>query len=225
MSGAPPLPKQLQSGRRQGSETVLMSLALTNAEQHAGRVDVVHAEPTDLAETNAGGIEDREHDPVAKRSDGGEKGHDLVNREHDREVTLSMTVGDALDQVGTIEDVQVEEAQRADALVVPAVRDLLHIADEEQVLLDVRTPEPVRGTSKVGGEPGDHVDVDVLSARGHVANAQGLAHPLAERGGGDDHERSPFGEIGSVDHRVDRGTAGGSGQASAGSLNHAKRAA
>ena len=106
MSGAPPLAEQLQSGRRQGCETVLMSLALTNTEQHAGRVDVVDTEPADLAQTNAGGVEDREHDPVTKRADGGEEGHDLVNRENDRQVTLAMTVGDALDQVGTIEDIQ-----------------------------------------------------------------------------------------------------------------------
>ena len=118
-------------------------------------------------------------------------------------MTFAVTVRDALDQFGAVEDVPVEEAQRTDTLVVPTVGDLLHVADEEQVLFNVGTPEPVRGAAEVSGEPGDHVDVDVLGARGHVADAQGLAHLRAERGGGGDHERSPFSEIESVDHPGD----------------------
>jgi hypothetical protein len=164
---------------------------------------LVQTEATNLTETHAGRVENGEHDPVAKRANGCEEGQKLVDRENDRQVTFAMTVRDALDQFGPVEDVQIEEARGTDALVVPAVRDLLHVAEEEQVLLNLGTPEPVRGAAEVSGKTGNHMDVDVLGAGGHVADAQGLAHLLAERGGGSDHERSPFSEIESVDHLGD----------------------
>jgi len=88
------------------------------------------------------------------------------------------------------------------------------------------TAEPVGRAAEMSGETSDHVDVDVLGAGRHVADAQGSAHLLAERGGGDDHERSPFSEIASVDHPWrSPGRVEGNDRASAGSLNYAKRAA
>jgi hypothetical protein len=186
---------------------------------------LVETEAANLAETNAGRVENGEHDAVAKGANGCQEGQKLVHGENDREVSFPAAVRDALDQVGAVEDVAVEEAQGADALVVPAVRDLLHVPDEEQVLLDVGAPEPVRGAAEVSGKAGNHVDVDVLGARGHVADAQRLTHPFAQRGGGD-HERSPFSEIESVDHFGESpGGARGSDRASARALNHAERAA
>src|SRR5687768_750582 len=107
------------------------------------------------------------------------------------------SVRDAGDQVRTIHDVEVEEAQGADSLVEPAVRDLLRVAKKEQVLLDLGKPEAIGREVEVSGEASDEVQVSLFGTRGHVANAQGLAHPLAQGGG--DHDRSPFNEIRSVD--------------------------
>jgi len=124
----------------------------------------VQTQAANLTEPNAGRVEDGENDAVAKRANGSQKGQKLVDRKNDRQVTLAMTERDALDQFGSIQDVQIEEAQGADALVVPAVRNLLHVADKEQVLLNVGTPEPVGGAAEMSGETGNHVDIRVLGA-------------------------------------------------------------
>src|ERR1700692_2032015 len=47
-SGAPPLTQQIEDHGRKRSETILVSFTLTDAEQHAGRVDVVYAQTADL---------------------------------------------------------------------------------------------------------------------------------------------------------------------------------
>jgi hypothetical protein len=148
-----------------------MTLSLLDAQEHARRIDVLDAEAADLAETNAGRIEDREQNAITQRADGCQKRDQFVDRKNDWKVTFAPAIGNAHDQVGTIHHVEIEEAESADALIEPAVRDLPCVAEEEQVLLDLGKPERSGRAVEVQGEAGNEVDVDAFSTRGHVADA------------------------------------------------------
>ena len=56
-------------------------------------------------------------------------------------MTLAPAIGNADDQIGTIENVEVEEAERGDDLVEEAPGHLADIAEQEQVLLDLGKTE------------------------------------------------------------------------------------
>jgi hypothetical protein len=80
-------------------------------------------------------------------------------------VALAAAIRDTQDQVGTINDVEVEEAESTDALIKPAVRGLLHIAEEEQGLLNLGEPKAIGREVEVHGETGDAVEIGVFRAR------------------------------------------------------------
>lgn len=111
MSGAPPLTEQIEGCGRERGETVLMSLALPDAQEHARRVDVLDAEAADLAETNAGRIEDGEQHAITQRADGCQKRDQFVDGKNDWKMPLPPAIRDAHDQVGTIHHVEIEEAE------------------------------------------------------------------------------------------------------------------
>jgi hypothetical protein len=143
MGGPPPPAEQIESDRREGDVAILPALALTNGDEHAGRVDVGNAQTTDLAEAEAGGVEKGEQDLVAEGGDVGEKRDQLVDRENDREMTLPAPVRNAHHKVRAIDDVEIEEAERADTLVEPGPGGALDVAQEEQILLDLAEAEPI----------------------------------------------------------------------------------
>jgi hypothetical protein len=94
---------------------------------------------------------------------------------------------------------EVEEAQRTDGLIEQAVRDLLDVAKEEQVLLDLGKLHAIGRAAEEQSEAGNERDVGAHGALGEIADAHRLLHPLAQGSG--DHDRSPFNEIRSVDSR------------------------
>ncbi len=126
-----------------------------------------------------------------------EDGQHLADREDDGEVLFAAAVRDADDQIGTLHDVEVEEAQSADGLIEQAVRDLLLIAQEEEVLLDLRESQTIGGAAEEQSETRDERDVRTRGASREIANAERLQHPLTQWS--HDHDRSPFNEIRSVD--------------------------
>ena len=58
---------------------------------------------------------------------------------------LAATTRDAEDQVGPVHDVKVEKAQSTDGLIEQAIRDLLFIAKEEEIPLDLGKPRTIGG--------------------------------------------------------------------------------
>lgn len=110
---------------------------------------------------------------------------------------LAAAVRNADDQIGPIQDVEIEEAQSTDGLIEQAVRDLFVVAKEEQVLLDLREAQTIGGAVKVESEPRNEREVGARGALGEIADAHRLLHPLTQ--GSCDHDRSPFNEIRSVD--------------------------
>jgi hypothetical protein len=194
----PPLAQQLESDGRQRSVAILVTLGLTDVEQHPSRVDVLDTKPADLAQAETGRVQDGDEHAVAQRAELCEDGEYLIEREDDGIVLLAAAVRDAEeDQVGPIHDVEVEEAESADGLIEQAVRNLLLIAKEEEVPLDVGQVQTIGRAMKEEGEARDQGDVGARCPRRKIAYAEGLEHSLTQ--GSRDHDRSPFNEIRSVD--------------------------
>ncbi|HYI11889.1 MAG TPA: hypothetical protein VEK57_22725 [Thermoanaerobaculia bacterium] len=174
-----------------------MSLALTDVEEHASRIDVGDGEATDLAEAEPGRVEDGQNHAVAQRLERPKDGQRLACGENDGIVLLAAAVWDANDQIGAIHHVEVEEAQSTDRLIEQAVRDLLDVAKEEQVLLDLRKTQTIGRAVEEQSEARNERQVGAHGALREIADAHRLLHPLTQGGG--DHDRSPFNEIRSVD--------------------------
>jgi hypothetical protein len=187
---APPLAEQLEGDRRQRDIAVLVSLALTDVNKHAGRVDIGDGQTAHLTETEAGRVEDGENHAVAQRLECGKDGHGLAGGENDGIVLLAAAVGDADDPIGTIHHVKIEEAQSTDGLIEQAVRDLLDVAKEEQVLLDLGKAHAIGRAAEEQSEPGNERDVRAHRALGQIADAHRLLHPLTQGSG--DHGSISF---------------------------------
>ena len=178
-----------------------MTLGLTDVEEHTWGVDVFHTKPADLPEPETGRVQNGDQDTIAQRPKLCENSEHLAGREDDGVMLLAAAVRDADDQVGPVYDVKVEEAEGTDGLIEQAVRDLLLIAKEEEVPLDLGKAQTIWSAMKEQSETRDEREVCARGAGREVANAERLQHPLTQ--GSRDHDRSPFNEIRSVNSRAE----------------------
>lgn len=69
---APPLAEQFERDGREWSIAILVTLVtlgLTNVEEHASRVDVLDTKPADLAESQTSRVQDGDEHAVAQRAE------------------------------------------------------------------------------------------------------------------------------------------------------------
>src|SRR5581483_3166712 len=126
--GPPPGAQKIESEVRERNVAILSAFALMNVDEHAIGIDVAHAEPAGLTQTQAGGIENGHQNAVTQVVDGSQKCQHLLDRKHYGKMTLGTAVGNALNQIGPLEDFAVEEAQRAGSLIEPTPGGFLHVA-------------------------------------------------------------------------------------------------
>jgi len=96
--------------------------------------------------------------------------------------------GDAFDGDFPVEGVGIEEAQGADGLDIGWKRDLFLFHQEQLVLANVFSTEPIRRAAEVLREGFDAMQVNPDGGRRIVTDLEILQHPLSKCG----HERSSF---------------------------------
>jgi hypothetical protein len=109
---------------RQHHLAILAALALTNADDLSLAVDIRHPQVRELGDSQAGGINGHQDGAVFEVAGGVEDGCDFGRTQDYRQFFLVARVRNAFNHPVAVEDVMIEEAQRAHRLIEHRPGDL-----------------------------------------------------------------------------------------------------
>src|SRR6266851_2385475 len=166
-----------QSGA-QHDITVFPSLAAPDVNDHPLAVDVADLEVRHLRSTSSRGIERHQQDAMKGRLCSIDKTSDFLLAEHLWQVQHLLRVGSLSDTPGSLQHLNVEEAQSCQPLRDGVRRQLPGTEHGCLILPDMLRTEPVGWTMEVPGEEFDGADVTADGRLGVVATLQLLKHDL-----------------------------------------------
>ena len=185
----PPGAQEREKLRREHDIAILAALALLDADDHAGGVDVADLEGDDLrgAQTRpVGDTQRRLGLEVGRRL---EQAGDLVGAEDHRQLARLGHERDLLHDLRPEQGDLEEEAQGCDGMV-DGGRAGAGLAQEQLVAAHILEAGLVRRGAEEGAEAADGADVGLLGARGEMADRHVVDQALAKRADGRvDHGR------------------------------------
>jgi hypothetical protein len=135
-------------------------------------------------------VDRRQQHAIPRDLDRAQKPRRLLRREHHWQPLLASRVRDALNLVPTIQNLDIQEAQRTDDLVEQTRRHVFGLSKPDLILGDLCCAELIGRLAEVPCKPCHGLDVRLLGSWGVVPGAEDTAHPFAQWGS--DHDVSPF---------------------------------
>src|SRR2546426_4261906 len=129
--------QQDQEVGRQHEVTILVALALPDANRLAARINVTPLEMKGFRGPQAGGVDGGQQDPVLPLGNGGQETRDFLETQHFGQPAFLAGKGNVLDDPVLVKGVAVEEAQGADRLVKPTPGGFLLMGQKELVGADL----------------------------------------------------------------------------------------
>ena len=129
--------QQDQEFGRQHEVTILVALALPDANGLAARINVTPLEMKGFRGPQAGGVDGGQQDPVLPLGNGGQETRDFLETQHFGQPAFLAGKGNVLDDPVLVKGVAVEEAQGADRLVKPTPGGFLLMGQKELVGADL----------------------------------------------------------------------------------------
>jgi hypothetical protein len=137
----------------------------------ASRVNIANSEVEDLAGSQSTPVGQPEHEPVATGCNGIQEASDLAGCEHDREGLGHPGEGNERNEIGSIQNMSVQEPEGTGNLIEQApghrLGDQMELKIAELVL-----SETVRSAPEVLGRAGDRSDVSLDRAFSVIAACQ-----------------------------------------------------
>ena len=177
----------LQQPRRERHVSVLVALALIDAQRHAPGIDVADAQTGEFAGPQSGGVGGHEQGPMLGAAGDGEQAHQFVVVEDFGQPGGLLGAGDVEVGIGQPQGHAVEETQTVANGVATRPAQSAPVVQEEQVVLDFPGLDAVRAAPIVAAEAGDGAEVGLPGVLGQPADGHVVGHALAKRG----HCRSP----------------------------------
>jgi hypothetical protein len=179
---APPvIPHQRQPPGCQWSEAVCPPLALVHPHQHALGVNVGDVQRRPLCQAQPAGIDQRQTRPGRRIVDQGQQGSDLPHTQHDGQFWDAPRSHEVEDWPWALQGVRVDEPDPLEVKTEGPLRHLLVVAQEEEVLPEVRFTHLIRSPSVVLGEVFDGVEIALLGLGGQAPELPIFQHPASER--------------------------------------------
>ena len=152
-----------------------------NVQLCAVPIHVAHRQVNAFHQAESAGVDGGEARTIRRASHGTEDAPHFVAAQHDGEFLRPFGTRDVEHPPRLAERLLIEERDPAEGDGVRAACDLLHGAQVQQVLADLRFPEPVRRGMMERRELGDGADVGFDRAVGIPAELEVLRQALAER--------------------------------------------
>ena len=142
--GFPLLAQKLQRALRQWHVTILVTLAGTDVQEHAFRINVGNLEAQAFTQTQAAGVNGRQAHPLVQGGDGGQEAAHFGRRKDDREFELGIGAGQLqLVRPDPAQGLFPEDLDGADGLGAGLAGDLLVALEVDAILADVFRREQI----------------------------------------------------------------------------------
>src|SRR5450759_4298835 len=160
----PVSPEDGQQLRGEHHVAILLSLALTDMDEHALAIDVAGRQPDDFGNAKAGRVGGHQKGLVPGVLESSEESSNFSRTQDDWKSSFPSRIGDGLQRPLLVQRNLVEKSKSGHGLDEQTARELLfHEVDLEGAHLF--GPKKLGRSSKVSREPGDQTDVGLLGPR------------------------------------------------------------
>src|SRR5664279_4727687 len=168
-----------QQRRRQRNIARHSALTVTNVNDYACAIDVANLQMKQFIQAQSGGVERGDDGPVLEVAGPVEDGRDRGRVDDIGQLWDAFGAGNRLVEPGSLERLDVEEAECCSVNLQCAGADLALVEQVEQVLPDLLRAEALGRSVEVFGEALDGCHINISSERGEVAELQLLKHAFA----------------------------------------------
>src|SRR5271166_5381843 len=182
LESSPILAQCIQQLGAEHDVTILASLAPLDVDDHPLAINIADLQARQFGTPHTGSIERHQYDPMKMSQGRVDQTSDLLLTENDRQLQHFLGIGSFGHAPGSLEGLDVEEAQRRQPLVHRIRRQLPLLKQRGLVLADVLRAQLIGGTVEVPGEVFDGVNVTIDGGLSVVATLQFFEHDLAKMG-------------------------------------------